>query len=246
MEGWLNPGCTPEELAEGSKKVCQVYQTALARWEEWGEITISVDEKTGMQALERRAPDLPMRPGDCQKIEYEYERHGTLCLTANWDVLNGGIGQVTIQETRTEVDFEEHIYQTIKNQPLVSRWCFVLDNLNTHKSETLVRLVADLVGTAEEQLGVKEKSGILKNMETRARYLSNPEHPVYFVFTPKHCSWLNQIEIWFSILSRKLLRRGNFSSKQDLKEQVLKFIHYFNKVLAKPFEWNYGGKPCTT
>lgn len=244
VEGWLNPRCTPQELAAGSKAICGLYHSAGERWGADGEKTVSVDEKTGMQALERAAPDIPMRAGGRQKMEYEYERHGTLCLTANWDVLNGGIGHATIGETRTETDFEGHIRQTMGSQPEVQRWCFVLDNLNTHKSEALVRFVAALLGGPPEQLGQKGKYGILKNMETRAEYLSNPQHPVYFVFTPKHCSWLNQIEIWFSILSRKLLKRGNFTSKQDLKEQVTRFIEYFNRVLAKPFKWNYNGKPC--
>jgi hypothetical protein len=205
---------------------------------------MSVDEKTGIQALERNAPDLPMRAGSCQKREYEYTRHGTLSLTGNWDVVHGGIGHATIGETRTEADFEEHIHGTLESRPDVFRWCFVVDNLNTHKSESLVRYVAALLDTPPEQLGEKEKSGILKSMETRAAYLSNPEHPIYFVYTPKHCSWLNQIEIWFSILSRKFLRRGNFTSKQDLKERITRFIDYFNRVLAKPFKWNFNGMPC--
>ncbi len=133
----------------------------------------------------------------------------------------------------------------MNNDPSTRKWCFIVDNLNTHKSELLVFWISELLGTPEEALGKKGKSGILKNMVTRARYLTNPEHPVYFIYTPKHCSWLNQIEIWFSILTKKLLRRGNFTSKQDLKEQIERFIEYFNRVLAKPFKWTYNGKPCT-
>lgn len=119
-----------------------------------------------------------------------------------------------------------------------------MDNLNTHQSEALVLYIAGLVNTPKDLLGEKGKSGILKSMETRAIFLQNEEHPVYFVYTPKHCSWLNQIEIWFGILSRKLIKRGSFKSKDDLKLQITKFIDYFNIVLAKPFKWTYKGKPC--
>ena len=244
-EGWTNPKCTAEELAEGAKKICDAYLEAPEKWEKEGMKTISTDEKTGMQALERGAPDKPMRPGQPRKQEHEYERHGTQCLTANWDVVEGRITSPTIGDTRDEVDFYEHIKRTVESDPEVKKWRFILDNLNTHKSELLVLLVASMVPTSEEDLGAKGKSGILENMATRAAFLSNTAHPVHFIYTPKHCSWLNQIEIWFSILAKKLLRRGNFTSKKDLKEQIERFIAYFNRVLAKPFIWTYGGKPCT-
>jgi len=243
-QGWLNPKCTAEELAQGSKKICEVYLQAPQKWEEEGIKTISTDEKTGIQALERIAPDLPLQKGRCCKQEYEYTRHGTLCLTANWDVVKGKVICPTIGETRNESDFQQHIQQTTESDSEVKKWCFVLDNLNTHKSEELVLWVSKLIGIPQNALGEKGKSGILKNMESRAAFLSNEEHPVYFIYTPKHCSWLNQIEIWFSILSKKLLKRGNFTSKQNLNEQLDQFIKYFNTVLGKPFKWTYNGKPC--
>lgn len=238
------PKCSPEELAAGAELICGIYHAAPNRQAEEGLKTISVDEKTGMQALERNATDLAMRAGDVRKQEYEYTRHGTQCLTANWDVVEGKIISPTLSETRNEADFQAHIQQTVESQPDVKKWCFVLDNLNTHQSETLVRYVAKMIGIPDGDLGEKGKSGILKNMETRAGFLKNDSHPVYFVYTPKHCSWLNQIEIWFGILARKLLRRGSFSSTENLKEKVLAFIEYFNCVLAKPFKWTYDGKPC--
>jgi hypothetical protein len=210
---------------------------------EEGVRTLSVDEKTGIQALERNAPDLPMDIGMNRKREYEYTRHGTLCLIANWDVVNGGVVNPTIGPTRTEEDFLNHIKTTTAADPTVKKWCFVLDNLNTHQSESLTRWVAQLVGTSEAEMGKKGKKGILKNMETRAAFLSDPTHKVYFVYTPKHCSWLNQIEIWFGILSKRLLRFGNFYSLEDLQEQIEKFIVYFNETMAKPFKWTYNGKP---
>lgn len=187
---------------------------------------------------------MPVQVGHTRKQEYEYTRHGTQCLIANWDVSEGKIISPSVGDTRNEEDFVNHIEQTVQSDDTVKQWRFVVDNLNTHQSEGLVLYVAQLVNTPTELLGEKGKSGILKNMQTRAAFLQNQEHPVYFIYTPKHCSWLNQIEIWFGILSRKLIKRGNFTSKEDLKSKINKFIDYFNIVLAKPFKWTYNGKPC--
>jgi len=112
--------------------------------------------------------------------------------------------------------------------------------LNTHKSASLVRLVAACC-KLDIDLGVKGESGILQSMETRAAFLSAPTHRIRFVYIPKHTSWLNQIECWFSILMRRLLKRGNFTSTDDLKRQILDFISYFNRSLAKPFKWKFEG-----
>jgi len=196
---------------------------------------------SGIQALERKAADLPLSPGHIQRREFEYIRHGTQTLIANFDVVSGQVVAASCGNTRTEADFVAHIEQTITSDPEATRWHFVVDSLNTHRSATLVQLVAEHEGL-DINLGVKGKSGILKSMKTRTAFLSNPDHKIVFHYTPVHASWLNQIEIWFSILYRKLLKRASFSSQADLKTRLLEFIDYFNRTMAKPFKWTYKGK----
>ncbi len=241
---WLNNKRdeNPEQFDADVKKVCDLYEKAPELYEE-GVHVVSSDEKTGIQALERIAETKPMRPGQIERREFEYERHGTLALIANFEVATGEIVAPSLGPTRNEADFAAHVEQTVTTDPEAS-WIFLVDQLNTHKSETLVRLVADLCGSSEE-LGVKGKEGILKSMPTRADFLQNEAHRIRFVYLPKHTSWLNQVEIWFSILARRILKRGHFKTLQELHDRILAFIKYFNETMAKPFKWTYKGRPLT-
>ena len=243
---WLNTDPDdPETFNQEVATVCQLYQKAPQLHQE-GVITVSTDEKTGIQALERKHPTKPMRPGKVELQEFEYIRHGTCCLIVNFEVATGRILAPTLGPTRTEADFAHHIEQTVATDP-DSQWIFLIDQLNTHKSESLVYLVIKLCDLAidPQTLGLKGKSGILKSMATRKAFLEDESHPIRFVYTPKHTSWLNQVEIWFSILVRKLLKRASFSSIEQLQQRILDFIDYFNKTMAKPFKWTYKGKPLT-
>lgn len=190
-------------------------------------------------------PNLDMKPGRCEKVEFEYIRHGTQTLIASLNVATGHIDQASVGDTRTEADLDAHLRALLGAAPTAPKIHLVMDCLNTHQSESLVGLVADLEAEPIE-LGEKGKSGILASMATRSDFLKDPSHRLVVHFTPKQSSWLNQIEVWFSILVRKLLRRSSFTSQADLKAKILAFVDYFNRTLAKPFKWNYTGKPLVS
>jgi hypothetical protein len=201
---------------------------------------VSCDELTAIQALERAAPTVPMQPGQVERREFSSIRHGTLSLITNFEVASGQVLAPSIGPTRTEADFASHIAQTIDTDPAAS-WVFITDQLNIHQSETLVQLVAARCGIADD-LGEKGRSGILQSMTSRAAFLSDPTHRIQFVYVPKHTSWLNQVEIWLGILVRRVIKRGNFTSCDDLRTKILAFIDYFNRT-AKAFRWTYAGRP---
>ncbi len=208
-----------------------------------GERTVSTDELTGVQALERKHPGLPLAPGHVQRREFEYERHGTRCFILSRDVVSGKLLAPLCGPTRTEEDFLAHVQAVVATDPKAARWHIVCDNLNIHQSQSLVRWVAQ-ISDIEKDLGKKGEYGILALMSRRAAFLSDPTHKVVFHYTPNHSSWMNQIEIWLSILVRKVLKRGSFKSVEDLQTKVLAFIDYYNRT-AKPFKWTYQGKALT-
>ena len=199
---------------------------------------------TGVQALERKHPGLPLQPGKVERREFEYIRHGTQTFIVNLEVATGQVGTVSYGQTRNEQDFLAHIQRTVASDPSIDKWHIVCDNLNTHQSASLVCFVAS-ESDISHALGVKGESGILQSMQTRAAFLADPSHSIVFHYTPKHASWMNQVEIWFSILMRKLLKRGNFTSLEELIAKVLAFVQYYNRTMAKPFKWTYQGKALT-
>ena len=171
-------------------------------------------------------------------MAFEYIRHGTTSLIGFFDVAAGRMEMPYLNSTRTEKDFVEAVKALAETDPQAS-WTFICDGLNTHKSEALVRFVAEACAPGVE-LGEKGKIGILKSMESRAEFLHDPSHRIRFVYTPKHSSWMNQIEIWFGIINRKLLKRKSYLSTEELEASILRFIEQYT-LTAHPFKWTYAG-----
>ena len=222
--------------------VCQTYLNAPELYYQFNPHTVCVDEMTSLQANERRAETKLPKPGQTAKEEFQYTRHGTVCVTGNWHVVRGQMLAPTISETRDNEDFAKHIEQTIATDPTAG-WVIVVDNLNTHCGEPLVRMVADQFGIDQATLGAAKKEGILNTMATRRAFLSDLTHRIRLVFIPKHSSWLNQIEIIFGIINRRVMRRGSFTSKLDLIDKLKRFMDYFNETIAQPMNWTYTGRP---
>ena len=192
-------------------------------------LVYSTDEKMGVQATEHANPKQTLEPGQLERIDPEYIRHGTTGIIASRSVATGEIVNPVMQPTRKEPDFVFHIAGVFNLNPTCNH-LFITDNLNTHMSESLVKFVAGVEGIDESELGIKGRYGILKNMESRAAFLMDRTHQIAFQYTPKHCSWLNQIECWFSILTRRLLnRRSSFKSINQLEQKIRDFIDFYNQ-----------------
>ena len=232
-----------EEFDRRCQEVCDAYQQAPQNYEQSGVHTVCVDESTGLQANEKRAETLPPKPDQQAKEETQYTRHGAVCLTVAWHVVLGQIAHHIAQETRTNNDFAHFIEQTVASDPK-AKWTFVLDNLNTHSGEALVRLVARLEGIDETTLGDKKKrKGILASIRSRQAFLNDPQRRIRFVYTPKHSSWLNQVEVILGIIKRRGLNGASFKSQAELIERIDRFITYYNATMARPMNWTYTGRP---
>ncbi|HOO93654.1 MAG TPA: IS630 family transposase, partial [Opitutales bacterium] len=227
---WLN---SPDpEFYPKMHEIVELYLNALNMYER-GEILLSVDEKTSIQALGRRYPHKPMIPGRRELIEHEYKRHGTCCLTAGLEVATGEVMGLLTPNRPAEV-FAEFLAWVCQTYSEARRIHVVLDNLNTHYHTLTCEVVADLC---------KRKLGPMPTGRERKAFLADSSKRIVFHFTPSHASWLNQIEIWFSTLARKVLHRGDFSSVDDLQDKIIAFIEYYDMHLAKPYQWTYTGKP---
>ena len=221
--------------------ICRLYLKAPVLYRQ-GELILCTDEKTGIQALERKHPGRPAQPGKIELREPEYLRHGTRCLLATFMVPPGLVyGDVTAR--RTNQDFRRHMSHTVQWLgaccPQATKFHWVMDNLNTHWSLEVCRLFARLNG-------VKFEPKHLKCGPQRRAFLTDPAHRHVIHYTPKHGSWLNQVEMWFSVLERRVLRRGSFTSRADLVRKILAYIAYYNVSKAHPYAWTYTGTPLVT
>lgn len=202
---------------------------------------LSVDEKTGIQALERHTGRAPKSKGSYQRQEFEYIRNGTTTLIAATNVENGKLVNYHMGPTRDEEDFANFIRETVNVLPELDKVVIIADQLNTHLSASLVEWIAQEQQYTKDQLGIKGKSGVLKNQQSRRRFLEDPGHRVRFVYTPKHCSWLNPIENWFAKLQRHVIKNGNFAAVKELECKIHRYIEYYNACLAKPIKWKFKG-----
>ena len=197
------------------------------------ELPFCLDEKTGIQALERKYPDQPTEPSRSYRREHSYLRHGTQDLLAAFEVSSGNVFAKTLNG-HSSVYWEDFIKELVSKYPQQQKFHFVQDNYSTHSTPELCQLIAKLCDIPLPTL---------KTQDDRRRWLMQNDKRIVFHYLPTHASWLNQIEIWFSTLSRKLLKRLNVCSLLELKDKIIKFIEYYNAQLAHPYKWTYTGKP---
>jgi transposase len=222
------------DFEERARAICQLYGRAWELFQQ-EELLICTDEKTGMQILERKHPTLPPRPGQRTRIEHEYIRHGTRALIGSFVVPTGQvIGDVG--PTRTAQDFAAHLRRVAHELPSMKRYHWIMDNLNTHWSLPVCEAIAHLSG-----LEFDPKP--LKRGDARKAFLTDPEHKHVFHFTPKHGSWLNQVELWFSVLSRRFLKRAEFASPEEFEARLRAYLEDYNSHYKHPYRWTYQGTP---
>jgi hypothetical protein len=229
---WLNSH--DADFDAKAQAICQLYVKAPVLYQH-GELVICTDEKTGMQILQRKHPTIPAQPGKPEKREHEYIRHGTRCLIASFLVPTGKVVW-DLGVTRTSVDFTAHLAHVASQFPDHKRFHWILDNLNTHWSLEVCELLARL-----NSVPFHKKA--LRTGAQRRAFLTDPEHTHVFHFTPKHGSWLNQVELWFSTLARRFLKRGDFASAAEFVTRLTAYLDEYNAQRAHPYRWTYTGQP---
>jgi transposase len=229
---WLNSH-DPDFDAK-AQDICRLYVQSPALYQQ-GELVICCDEKTGMQILQRKHATQPAQPGKPEKREHEYIRHGTRALIASFVVPTGEVVW-DLGLTRTSVDFATHLAHVAARFADQKRFHWVLDNLNTHWSLDVCELMARLNGVAVHRRD-------LRTGAQRRAFLTDPTHKHVFHFTPKHGSWLNQVELWFSTLARRWLKRGDFASAADFVARLQAYLDDYNAHRAHPYRWTYTGQP---
>lgn len=217
-----------------ARDICRLYLAAPRMYQE-GRLVLSSDEKTGMQILGRKYPTQSAQPGKPQKREFEYERLGTRVLMTTFSVPTGEVVW-DLGQTRTSIDWVEHLKHVCRQLPDMRQYHWVVDNLNTHWSLEVCLLVAGWCGI---QVSPKE----LKTGKQRRAFLSDPDHEHVFHFTPLHGSWLNQVELFFSVLARKFLKRGDFTSPAEFEARINRWLQRYNRQYAHPYKWTYTGEP---
>ena len=242
---WLHSaekGENPFTYKQKIQEINGIYFTAAMINQFGGESDlriVSTDEMTGIQTLEHKYPDKQARPHMTAKTEFEYIRHGKTSLIGFFDIVTGRLECPYLNKTRKAEDFVKALARIIDTDP-DKRWIIVADNLNTHYSDSVVRFVAERCGIPETEL---DERNILKRVKSRIEFLMDSSHKIRFAFTPKHCSWMNQIEIWFGIINRQLLKRKSFLSVEDLETSILDYIKQYNSMFAHPFKWKYHTTP---
>jgi hypothetical protein len=229
---WLNSH--DPDFDDKAKNICQLYLDAPRLYEE-GRLVFSSDEKTGMQILQRKYPTRPAQPGCIEKREFEYIRHGTRALLTTFCVPTGQVVW-NLGQTRTSVDWVRHLDHVATQFPHLKRFDWIVDNLNTHWSLDVCRWVAN-------RSGISCDVKALESGQQRRAFLSEPSHKHVFHFTPIHGSWLNQVELFFSVLSRRFLKRGDFASAADFEERLNRWLMSYNRDHAHPYRWTYTGEP---
>jgi hypothetical protein len=217
-----------------AQAISQLYLDAQRLWEESGELVLSTDERTGILIRRRKHPTLPVRPGLPRRREHEYVRLGSTHLSATFCVPTGQVAY-DLTATHNGNDFAAHLRHAVAEIPEARRYHWVADNNRTHSTPGVCAVVAELSGLALPRG--------LDTAKARRQWLSDPEHKHVFHFTPVHGSWLNQVEMFFSVLSRKLLCRDDFASFEAFVERLRWWMDYYNKEWAHPYRWTYAGTP---